>query len=39
MNTAAEVEQAHRDVRAGRFGAPWPPSATDAEWRATLSGG
>ena len=36
MNTAAEVEQADRDMRAGVFGAGWSHAASDAEWRATL---
>lgn len=36
MSTDAEVADAHRDVAAGRFGRPWPPSASDADWRASL---
>jgi redox-sensitive bicupin YhaK (pirin superfamily) len=36
MNTAAQVQQADEDWRAGRFGAPWPPSASDAAWRAAI---
>jgi hypothetical protein len=38
MNTAAEVEAAHEDLRRGRFGQPWSPSATDEEWRAIIRG-
>ncbi len=36
MNTDAEVAQAHHDYQAGRFGIPWPPSATDEAWRRGL---
>jgi redox-sensitive bicupin YhaK (pirin superfamily) len=38
MNTAAEVEAAHEDLRRGRFGPSWPPSVADDEWRAILRG-
>ena len=37
MNTAAEVERAHRDLAEGRFGRSWPASASDEEWRAKLT--
>lgn len=36
MSTAAEVEAAHRDYQTGVFGASWPHTASDEEWRATL---
>jgi redox-sensitive bicupin YhaK (pirin superfamily) len=36
MNTEAEVARAHADFQAGRFGVPWPPSASDEEWRRGL---
>lgn len=36
MNTEAEVEAAYADLRMGRFGHPWPPHASDADWRAII---
>ncbi|MBA2320929.1 MAG: pirin family protein [Deltaproteobacteria bacterium] len=38
MNTAAEVERAHRDYREGRFGPGWAHTASDEEWMATVRG-
>ena len=36
MNTEAEIEAAWADLRAGRFGPSWPPSASDEDWRAAV---
>ncbi len=36
MNTSAEVDVAYADLRRGRFGHPWSPRASDADWRAAI---
>jgi redox-sensitive bicupin YhaK (pirin superfamily) len=36
MSSQAEVDEAWRDFRAGRFGQPWPHRADDAAWLAAL---
>ncbi len=37
MNTPSEVDQANRDFQLGKFGNPWPHTATDEEWRAAIA--
>ena len=36
MSTQQEIETAYRDYQQGRFGLPWSPSASDADWLAAV---